>query len=237
MIKRVLPCDEAKFLSAIPKSGVEAGKLRSLFLSYGAAYDFCKFYSADNALLGCLNNDFILYADKADIGELAEFFAFSGFSEIFCSKETGEKLSEIPGFSGHKIFLMKFSGESIESSVTENAPPLDEVYRILKTGFDIEFEPWYLDMSHRTRHGVTEFRRLDGSVLAVQYNLNGEALLSQIVSLPEQRGKHVTSRLILSVCRELVPSRVFVLCKKSLSGFYERLGFKITDEKYIIRSE
>lgn len=238
MIRRVQPCGEAEFLSAIPKSGVEAGKLRSLLFSYGTTYDFCRFYYADNALIGVLNGDYILCSDgNVNVGELSEFFMFNGFSEMFCSKETGEKLSEISGFSGHRILLMEFFGKGIETYGIESAPPLDEVYRILKTGFNIEFEPWYLDMSHRTRHRVTEFRKLAGSVLAIQYNLNGEALLSQIVSLPEQRGKHITSKLILSVCRELALSRVFLLCENELKSFYEKLGFQITDEKYIICRE
>lgn len=120
---------------------------------------------------------------------------------------------------------MRFDGVGKPYPV-KNDPPLGEVYEVLKTAFDIEFEPWYLDMSHRIRHGVSSFRMLEGSVLAVQHNLNGEALLSQIATLPEARRHGNASRLILSVCAELAGSAVYLVCGDELKGFYERIGFR-----------
>ena len=237
MIKRIFSPNE---LDILPNTGIEAGKLRALLAAYGTKYDFCRFYTSENTIIGGLNNDFIVCDfgkyEESELDELAAFFKFSGFTEIFCSCHLGEPLIKKYGFNGHRIFLMNFDehNKAVLDSRVDNSPTLREVYDILKTGFDIEFEPWYLDMSHRIRHGVSCFRRLEGSVLSVQHNINGEVLLSQIVSLPEKRGRHITSKLILSVCAEYAPSKIFVLCESGLKGFYQKIGFNKHDEKFII---
>lgn len=229
MIKRALSDGE---LSKLPEYGIEAQKIRALLVSYGLKYDFCRFYvgefRAGCAFLGELNGSFVLSEiGECDCGELAEFLSFSGFSEIFCSESAGERLSELLPCHLRKVNIMRFDGVGIPCGVLTE-PSLDNVYTILKTAFDIEYEPWYLDMSHRVRHGVSAFRALDGSVLAIQHNINGEALLSQVATIPEMRGKGNARRLISAVCAELSGSRVYVICGDALLDFYSKLGFRRT---------
>ncbi|MCM1164870.1 MAG: GNAT family N-acetyltransferase [Lachnospiraceae bacterium] len=229
MIRRALSSEE---LNALPKYGLEAQKIRALLLSYGLKYDFCRFFVGDfgagRAFLGELNGSFVLSESGAcDYEELAEFLAFSGFSELFCTESVGEPLSKLLPCRVQKVNVMRFEGAAVPCG-TVKAPPLDDVYTILKTAFDIEYEPWYLDMSHRIRHGVSAFRMLDGSVLAIQHNINGEALLSQIATLPEKRRQGNARRLILSVCAELSGSDIYVICGDELSDFYRKLGFRRT---------
>ena len=129
---------------------------------------------------------------------------------------------------------MRFNGVSVPCE-TETDTPLEEFYSILKTGFNIEFEPWYLDMSHRIRHGVTRTKRLGGSVLVIQHDLFGSALISQVATAPEYRGNGGASRLISAVCAELSESEVFVICEEELREFYEKNGFQKIGKKFIIR--
>lgn len=229
MIRRVLSEED---LNDLPKYGIEAQKIRALLFSYGLKYDFCRFYVGEShtgcAFLGELNGSFVLSeCGDCDYDELAEFLAFSGFSEIFCSESAGEGLSELLPCHLQKVNVMRFEGEAISCGI-ESDPSLDNVYTILKTAFDIEYEPWYLDMSHRVRHGVSGFRMLNGSVLAVQHNINGEALLSQVATIPEMRGKGTARRLISAVCAELSSSSIFVICEDKLLEFYRKLGFRRT---------
>ncbi|MGN1118874.1 MAG: GNAT family N-acetyltransferase, partial [Oscillospiraceae bacterium] len=84
---------------------------------------------------------------------------------------------------------------------------------------------WYLDMSHRVRHGVSRVAVLDGSCLCVQHELCGEALLSQIATLPELRRQGRAQRLIRAVCARLTGEQVRLLCEDALVGFYENVGF------------
>lgn len=229
MIIRALTYKE---LSKLPKHGTEAQKIRALLVSYGLKYDFCRFYvgefHAGCAFLGGLNGSFVLSENgKCDRGELAEFLTFSGFSEIFCSESAGEELSKSLTCRPQRVNVMRFEGDAVPCEI-ETEPSLDNVYTILKTAFDIEYEPWYLDMSHRIRHGVSSFRALNGSVLAIQHDINGEALLSQVATIPEMRGKGNARRLISAVCAELSDSSVYVICEDALLEFYNKLGFRRT---------
>ncbi len=225
MIRLVMSGEE---LSGLPEKGVEAQKIRALWLCYGSKYEFCRFYSADYAVICELNGSFVvcelrkLYSVEFD--ELNSFFLFHGYSEIFCSEYIGKELSEAISCSAKRVELMRFCGKA-ESCILEENPPLEEVFKILKTGFSIEFEPWYLDMSHRIRHGVTRFFRLGDSVAAVQHELCGEALLSQIATLPKSRNKGNASRLISAMCAKLDGSDIFIICEDSLEKFYEKNGF------------
>lgn len=221
MIKRASSPEELK---SLPETGVEAQKIRSLLLSYGIKYDFCRFFTMKNAVLAMLNGDFIISDfGEVDFEELSEFLNFSVFSEIFCSGEIGCALENYLSVERKSVNLMLFSGTARKENLEILSP--SEAFKIIKTGFDIEFEPWYLDMSHRIRHGVSRIYGLCGSALAVQYNLNGEALISQVATLPEKRGYGNASRLISAVCGELYESKVFVLCENELVGFYKKNGF------------
>lgn len=233
MIKRVYSPEE---LSSLPPNGVEAQKIRALLTAYGTKYDFCRFFVSESVILCETDGSFVLceYTDNCDVNELAEFISFHGFSEIFCSKKLGKLLLELLYCPFQEVFLMRFHGKAVPCKDIKKSPSLDEVYGILKTAFDIEYEPWYADMSHRIRHGVSSARVLGSSALIIQHNLNGEVLLSQIATLPEHRGQGGASRLIKGVCAELSASDVYVLCEDKLLSFYSGLGFKKISEKMII---
>ena len=226
MIKRVYSEDQ---LLILPKSGIEAQKIRALMKAYGTNYDFCSFYKSDEFILARFYNEFVIckygMSDNNKLDELSEFLTFSGFSKIFCSDDVGEILKGELSLNCKKLNLMKFCGEV--PKVCENIKELSltKAYDILKTSFEINFEPWYLDMSHRIRHGISKFYGNDSSVLAVQHDLCGEALLSQIATIPEKRGQGKASELILSVCKTLCKSNVFLLCEDKNLSFYKKLGF------------
>ena len=239
MIKRVYSDEE---LSRLPEHGVEAQKIRSLLLAYGTKYDFCRFYVSEDVIFCEMDGSFVVseIGKAVDVEELADFFGFGGCSEIFCSNTLGKRLAEQLGCGYETVSLMKFCGEVSETAEHGeiNRPPrLDNVYVILKTAFDIDYEAWYTDMSHRIRHNVTSARLLGKSALMIQYDLNGEALLSQIATAPEARGQGNASRLIGEVCAELFPSEVFVICEDNLKDFYRKIGFEKIAEKLIITND
>lgn len=238
MIRRASSEDE---LFRLPKHGVEAQKIRALLLAYGTKYDFCRFYASEDFIFCKMNSSFVV----SEIGktnnaeELADFLGFGGFSEIFCSEALGEQLERLLCCNAKRVNLMRFGGEVSEIGKIdeiEKSPRLDDVVGILRTSFEIEYEPWYADMSHRIRHNVAGARRLGNSALVIQHNLNGEALLSQIATAPGSRNKGNATRLISAVCAELFPSEVFVICEDSLTGFYHRIGFELAEHKVILKS-
>lgn len=231
MIRRMISDGE---LSALPLSGIEANKIRALFLAYGLKYDFCRFFRQENAFLSALDGSFVLCGDKLDFGELAEFLSMNGFSELFCCEAAGKRLSEYLDADFRYVKLCRFEGGHSTCDFTEN-PPLSEVYEILREGFDIQFEPWYLDMSHRIRHGISRCFTLNGaSTVTVQHELNGEALLSQTATKSSARGQGSGSALVRAVASLLSPSEVYVICEDSLLDFYRAAGFAQAGKKCIV---
>ena len=235
MIKRVHIPEE---LAHLPQNGVEAQKIRALLLAYGTKYDFCRFYVSEEVILCETDGSFVVceIGKIDDLSELADFFKFNGFSEIFCSETLGERLSSFLCCENQKVNLMRFCEVPVKCAEVDTDPPLDAVFKILASSFDIDYEHWYVDMSHRIRHNVARARLLDSSALIVQYDLNGEALLSQIATLPEKRGQGSASRLISAVCAELSQSDVYVICEDELLPFYRRVGFEKTDDKRIVKN-
>lgn len=223
MIKRISTAGE---FAALPPKGVEAQKIRALLHAYGTDYDFCRFFIHNvDSFLAEMGGSYVLCSGgKCAPEEVAGFLGFNGFSELLCNEKIGTQISAILGGRLSLINLMKFVGSAQDFKV-ERAPALREVYEIIGTVFGFEFEPWYLDMSHRTRHGVARCLKLGGSALVIQHEINGEALISQVATLPAERGKGGASRLLSAVCAELSGSEVYVLCEDRLISFYEKNGF------------
>ena len=224
--------DTAEQLSALPEKGREAQKIRALLKAYGTSYDFCRFFSHNgNSFLADMGGSFVLCAgENADAEELARFLLFNGCAELLCGFDVGGSINRFLGAKRTEINVMRFTGRGVPEK-TEHEPPLADIYAIVGGVFGFDFEPWYLDMSHRIRHGVTRCRRLEGSALVIQHEINGEALISQVATVPEQRGRGLASRLLSSACAELSDSEVFVLCEDKLVSFYKKNGFEVCGRK------
>ena len=91
MIRRVIAPEE---LAHLPQKGIEAQKIRALLLAYGTKYDFCRFYVSESVIICEMNGSFVVceFDEVDDISELADFFNFNGFSEIFCSEPLGKRI-------------------------------------------------------------------------------------------------------------------------------------------------
>lgn len=214
----------------LPSNAVEAQKIRALWRAYSAKYDFCRFFASENAAVCIQDGNAVVYMsdeDNCDFDELAEFFTFCGAREIFCSEKTGICLSKLIECKTQFVNLMHFSGDAVTADVEKN-PPLQEVFEVIRQAFGLSdrlFEPWYLDMSHKIRHQVSEIYRLGSSVLVVQYHHNNEVLVSQVATLPFEQGRGGASKLIKAVCAEFADSVVKIICTDDLIPFYTGIGF------------
>lgn len=227
MTKRITTANQ---LAGLPERGVEAQKIRALFNAYGGKYDFCKFFRQGDTYLACLDGSFVI-TDGADpdFDELAEFLNMHGFTDLFCSERAGEFLRELCNAEFTRVALMERTAQKSDSPVlTECAP--SEAWKIISTRFPIEFEPWYLDISHRVRHGVARCVSDGKAALVIQHSINGETLLSQVAVLPEMEHRGYARGLIDSVCK-FVGGTIQVICEESLVGFYEKCGFTRSGSK------
>lgn len=231
MISRIFADEE---FSALPAKGLEAQKIRALYNAYGTKYEFCRFYRQGNSFLSMLDGSGVLCSAADDMEEWAHFLSMNGFSELFCSVETAQALSRSVSFGIETVNVMKYCGERYHEPF-DSAPALRSAYTIINEGFDIDFEAWYLDMSHRVRHGVSRCCVLDEkAALVIQHDLNCEALLSQVAVLRNERAQGLGLRLIKAVAASLAPSDVYVICEDALTGFYQKCGFAECGKKCVL---
>lgn len=220
----------------LPQNGVEAQKIRALWRAYSAEYDFCRFFTGENAIICIQDGDAVLCVpdeDNCDFDELSDFFVFCGVREIFCSEGAGNHLGKLLNCKAQLVNLMCFDGDSAPAQ-KETDPPLNEVFEVIRQAFSLSdkmYEPWYLDMSHRIRHGVSKAYRLGSSVVIVQYHQNNEVLLSQVATLPTEQRKGNATKLIKAVCADYTGSAVKIICNDLLVPFYTKIGFVQTAKK------
>lgn len=211
--------------SLLPQHGVEAQKIRALFLGYGTGYDFCRFFRQGSTYLAALDGSFVICAQpETDWQEIAEFISMHGFTDIFCSQESAERLKKLLNAQFTDVALMERSAERSEDVRLPECTP-SQAWDIISTRFDIEFEPWYLDMSHRVRHGISKCISDGKAALVVQHSINGETMLSQVAVLEEYEHTGRARGIINAVCNAY-GSTIQVICEEKLTAFYEKCGFR-----------
>lgn len=206
---------------------VFSGKIISLAEAYGFDYDFCKFYMQDNLLISKYYSDVIIAGECSDFEELGSFLSMNGFSSILTSPEMAEGLK--PYVQGNYITdnIYEYHGICGNDNVIVN-PPLDDVFEVLNDGFhNLNHDAWYLDMSHRIRHGVSECYLLDGATCSKMFDINGTAFISLVASSQAARGKGSAKRLLQTVCGNFLSNRehILLICRDELLAFYEKVGF------------
>lgn len=230
MIERIYTKED---LLDLPEHGVEAQKIRALWLAYGSQWDFCRFFRQGSAYLAALDGSFVICDENGcDTDELSGFLLAGGFSDIICSVDSGLKIGRSLGIEPKIVNLMTYAGAYHSSKLPTEVQP-GEIWNVIEKRFSPAFEPWYLDMSHRVRHGVTKCFSDGKAALVLQHDINNEALISQVCVLPDDEGKGYASGLLRKVCQDL-SSTVQVVCEDELRGFYEKCDFIKTAELCIL---
>ncbi|MCI5667683.1 MAG: GNAT family N-acetyltransferase [Oscillospiraceae bacterium] len=221
----------AEQLYALPEHGVEAQKIRALFLAYGGDYDFCRFFRHGESFLAALDGSFVIAEQPgADHEEIAQFLCMHGYTDIFCSEETGDRLKPLLPAVFTPVQLMVYCGQKHGGFPPECTPM--EAWSVIGSRFGIPFEPWYLDMSHRVRHGITRCFSDGKAALVLQHDINGEALISQVSVLRESEGQGIAGALVRQISAAL-SGEVQVICEERLCGFYEKCGYRRKSQKFI----
>ena len=159
----------------------------------------------------------------------ALFNAYGGSYE-FCRffRQGSTYLACLAEFSRVCLMELRMPEKSGEE-LPECSP--SEAWKVISTRFPIDFEPWYLDMSHRVRHGVSRCVSDGRSALVVQHSIGSESLISQVAVLSDFEGKGYAGGLLLRVCRAL-GGEIRVICEDGLTGFYEKFGFRHAGYRY-----
>ena len=210
-------------------------KIEALINSYGDCYDFCSYFFADGAVLSKYYGDFVIAGkiDDNNAEEIARFIQLSGFSAILCEISNGKVLEKYFDTAGHTTFvsnIVEFSpqkAEAIDGALVKN-PSLDEVYEILSEAFELDYESWYVDASHRVRHGVSDYYVFDGkSTVCVAFDIRKNVFLSLVGTKRQERGKGTATKMLKTLCSELTSQgkKISLICLDERLDFYKNTGF------------
>lgn len=212
-------------------------RLCSAASAYGVEELFAQFWlQNEDTLLGKIDDALVLCpGSHADWEELAGFLPFLGAGALLCPGGTAARLS-LPAVRQGWVMTCQNKGGA-ETPSAEWNPSLREMYALLaqcetETFRAPEFEAFYLDMSHRTRHGaaVSAGLRLEGRLAAAAIcaaKTEGLAVISGVAVLPEFRRQGLGRAVVQALAAKLPQP---VLCVFRAEGenrrFYEGLGFQ-----------
>lgn len=214
-------------------------KIRSLLDAYGTSYDFCKLYTNEEGGTILTYNSTLIADGELDESEL------DGFIEMLCPVTVEAPadicldLSDEYVRTERSLFKApKGSFCSEEIDVKHNAFIAD-CFPIISEAFGItEFDEWYVDISHKIRHSVSDIYLYKTTTVTKAFDINGYVFLSHIATASADRGQGNAARLIKWLCEkyEKECKEVYLYSKNERYTFYQSLGFEkvLTDKVYEI---
>lgn len=229
----ILRVEKEEDLNAFEQADLFSVRIKSLLKAYGTGYNFVEFYKqldsngVITAIMSRLDSDLTLSHRCADMQELVWFI-----EALHCSSLLTDENFDYPKVFEYGIIM--FSDKKAELPDVDAA--VDEYPKLMDL-FDfqnyerVDFESWYVDLSHRIRHGCAAAASLNIDGLIVSSGIfssiyNGSAVLISVLTRPEFRGRGFGRYLVTNLmCR--VPGRVFLMREQNKNEeFYSRCGFK-----------
>lgn len=219
-------------------------RFRALRSAYGTGYDFCRFYEllSGRAYAAVLNASMTLCAgDAVDFEELSAFMALNGIQTAEMPLALGEAFAPA-GYKKIPRILFEFqAGEFPAGMLVEEAPPLDEVFAVLRTGFPLDkaYALWLTDASHQIRHGISRAYLYKGTTATMHSCMDGIAFFGQIATLPGNRGKGHARELLYWLEARMAEQGVkaWLFARPERVCFYRGLGFKEIGTDFIFEKE
>ena len=196
--------------------------------AYGFHQSFAQFWTDGEAAYGKTDGSVCIAGEITDADEACAFLSAVGTNEVVCSAENAEKLGLNITESG--AILQKVLRNETVHPAEEISPR--EIYAVLKAnGMVGEFEPFYLDLSHRMRHGTVRCAGVsaDGKTVAVAAAVFGESasLISAVAVLPKFHRRGLGTAVVRKMERMLPSGTVYILREESKNeAFYDALDYK-----------
>ncbi len=229
MIKKI---ENTNAFDKYTKTDLYSVRIKALLSAYGICYDFAVFYKQLNncgeitAIISKLDGDFTISMNNADEGELAEFINVIGYSSCLC-----DGLSDYFADYDEGIIMMSDRKTQYNLPYTEidEYPKLMDLFNF--QDYDrADFEAWYVDISHRIRHGTAKAYSVNINNEIVSSGIfssihNNNAVLTSVNTAPEFRRMGYGSLLVSHMMCD-ISGTVFLMREKDKNEhFYSRLGF------------
>lgn len=214
-------------------------KIRSAAAAYGLHEPFEQFWVQDGGtIIAKIDNEAVLAeGEHTDMEELAAFLKTLDLQDLACTEETAKDLG-LPYNAQGEIMVLR--PENIVRSTyadTVMNPGPREIYALLEQAksesFPVpEFEPFYMDLAFRTRHGaamtagVRQGGRLAACALCSAITDNA-AVISAVACVPGLRHRGYASTAVSFLAEKLNRGKLFIFrAKGENEAFYQSLGFE-----------
>ena len=230
MIKRVENVSELDRYEIIDIYSI---RILSLLNAYGVGYDFAVFYKQIDengkitAIMSKLDGDITISFNNPDYSELEEFIDAIGYSACLCSALYAYKREYDEGV----IMCSDKHCEIYMPNIQINDyPKLMDIFNF-EDYESIDFDTWYVDVSHRIRHGCAKAYTLNindeivsSAIFSAIYN--GNAILSSVRTQPEFRRMGYGSKLVSEMMGDICGSVFLMRERDKNEEFYNKLGFR-----------
>lgn len=214
-------------------------KIRSAAAAYGLTEPFEQFWAQDGGtVLAKIDNEAVLVeGERTDREELLAFLRTLDLKRLSCTEETAEHLN-LPISSKGEIMVLH--PQNIDrrplADVVMNPSPR-EIYSLLEQAksetFAVpEFEPFYMDLSFRTRHGmaltagVRQGGRLAACALCSAMTEHA-AVISAVACVPGLRLRGYGRTAVSSLVSKLQRENMYIFrADAENEAFYRELGFE-----------
>ena len=225
-----------------------AVRLRALADAYGPGLSFLRFWcDGEGGFASLMDGTMTLSLPRGLSEEWAAFAAMQ--PEVSGIRTDGETARRLAAGGGWRVETGAVTAPSPALAAPEREPePLTprEAYPVLKECFPGSLPPfpaWYVDVSHRLRHGCCrlagfkeEGRSVSCAMTVAECGpapcepapYGGAALIGAVATLPAGRGKGYASAAVLTLARALRDEgrRVFLSPKNAHAhALYARIGF------------
>ena len=211
-------------------------RIRATADAYGFGHPFARFWTQGHHAAICMLDDAMVLDARpdADFGELAAFLSATGARTLLCATEAAEKLPFCASDMGEIMAL--HAPFPPADNVIEWDPSPRELHALLcacETAHFIPppFEPFYLDLSHRTRHGTacSAAVRLGDALAACAVcsaRADGAAVLSAVAVHPSFRRRGLGARVVRALAAHLAVDIIYIFrAENENEAFYRSLGF------------
>ncbi|WP_322182332.1 GNAT family N-acetyltransferase [Neglectibacter caecimuris] len=211
-------------------------KIAGIALAYGFDKGFsCFWVDTESDTVFCQSDGLMVISGTVlHVEETKEFLRAVGPQAILCAVRNAEALSLPVSDSGDVLKKQTKPGE--EAFFDPYVVNIREIFGLLEeTGMLEEFEPFYLDLSHKLRHKaalvLTEYSGSELSGCALVSSISKEAaVLSALAVAPGFRRQGIGSGLVRRVESCFPGKTLYVFREKEKNQeFYKKLGYVKTD--------
>ncbi len=213
-------------------------RIHALKSAYGLSVPFIQYFSdGEGTIASIVDGQCTLSADKPLSDEWLIFLQMQPHvSCVHTELHTADQLAELYQTPCKNGVVMRFdgvsSGTTLHDDILQN-PSLRDVYALQKAVFAdfLRFDGWYVDVSHRVRHGVCHItaKQQDEKLVSVAMTVaetDGFALIGGVATLDAYRSRGFATECIQALLGRLSQQTVLIAPSDEHSAnLYKRLGF------------